>query len=73
MAKAGSETKALLKLLLKLSKERINRKIEEIVDKQNKAGESTNTRDDYQFYKGAEAGLRSAMDCFNKIVSEIEL
>jgi hypothetical protein len=73
MAKAGSEVKTILKLLLKLTNERITKEIDKSIDEENKASEYTKKRDDYQFYKGRVDGLRYAMECINKTVSEIEL
>jgi hypothetical protein len=73
MAKAGSETKAILKLLLKLSEERINKEIRKTVDEQNKAGEFTDTHDTYVFCKGKAEGLRYAISCFSEVISDIQL
>jgi hypothetical protein len=73
MVKAGSETKAILRLLLKLAKERINTEIEKTVDNQNKAGELTKTHDIYEFYRGRAEGLRYAINCFGEIISDIQL
>lgn len=71
MAKAGNETKTILTLCLKLAKERINNEIEKTVDKQNKAGEFTNTHDTHEFYRGRAEGLRYAIDCFGEVISNI--
>jgi len=72
MAKAGSETKTILRLVLNLVRERITKEIEKSTDEQNKASEYTSTRDDYQFNKGKVDGLRYAMGCIFKVISDTE-
>ncbi len=71
MAKVGSETKTILRLILKLAEERVNNEIDKSVDAQNKAS-FLDTHKTHEFYKGKVDGLRYAMDCFRKAVSEIE-
>ncbi len=72
MAKIGNETRVILMLILKLAEERVNKEIDKSVDAQNKASEYTNTQEAYEFFRGKIDGLRYAIDCFGKVIAEIE-
>jgi hypothetical protein len=73
MAKTGNETKAIVKLISKLSRERLNRELEKSLEEQNKFSEFISTHDKYEYFRGKVEGLRYGIECINKVISEAEI